>query len=231
MAFNTPFKMWKRYEFNGGTADPCIISWPSATAATAARSATSTTTPSTSCRPSSTCWVSRRRTRSRDSRAVPVRRGEHALQLGRPVRAVGPQDAVLLHARLAGDLARGLEGGHHPPDDQRLEPLQRRHLGAVPHRYRPGRGARPGRRAPGQAAGDGEPVVRRGRRQRRVPARRPVPAGGPQHAPAAAGQPARPLRLLPRHRRRPRGPGGERPQPLLHHRRARSTYPRPARRG
>ena len=22
MAFNTPFKMWKRYEFEGGTADP-----------------------------------------------------------------------------------------------------------------------------------------------------------------------------------------------------------------
>jgi len=30
MAFNTPFKMWKRYEFNGGTSDPCIISWPKA---------------------------------------------------------------------------------------------------------------------------------------------------------------------------------------------------------
>jgi arylsulfatase len=29
MAFNTPFKMWKRYEFNGGTSDPCIMSWPS----------------------------------------------------------------------------------------------------------------------------------------------------------------------------------------------------------
>jgi arylsulfatase len=28
MAFNTPFKMWKRYEFSGGTCDPCIISWP-----------------------------------------------------------------------------------------------------------------------------------------------------------------------------------------------------------
>ncbi|MBP7985786.1 MAG: arylsulfatase [Candidatus Microthrix parvicella] len=28
MAFNTPFKMWKRYEFEGGTADPCIVSWP-----------------------------------------------------------------------------------------------------------------------------------------------------------------------------------------------------------
>ena len=28
--------MWKRYEFNGGTADPCIISWPSASAGAAA---------------------------------------------------------------------------------------------------------------------------------------------------------------------------------------------------
>jgi arylsulfatase len=38
MAFNTPFKMWKRYEFNGGTADPCIISWPATeTGATAGR--------------------------------------------------------------------------------------------------------------------------------------------------------------------------------------------------
>ena len=32
MAFNTPFKMWKRYEFNGGTSDPCIISVPKAKA-------------------------------------------------------------------------------------------------------------------------------------------------------------------------------------------------------
>ncbi|MGW0175489.1 arylsulfatase [Rhodococcus sp. NPDC003322] len=33
MAFNTPFKMWKRYSFNGGTCDPCIISWPANIAA------------------------------------------------------------------------------------------------------------------------------------------------------------------------------------------------------
>jgi arylsulfatase A-like enzyme len=33
MAFNTPFKMWKRDEFNGGTCDPCIISWPAGTKA------------------------------------------------------------------------------------------------------------------------------------------------------------------------------------------------------
>jgi arylsulfatase len=29
-AFNTPFKMWKRYNFEGGVADPLIISWPRA---------------------------------------------------------------------------------------------------------------------------------------------------------------------------------------------------------
>ena len=30
MAFNTPFKMWKRYEFNGGTSDACIFRGPRA---------------------------------------------------------------------------------------------------------------------------------------------------------------------------------------------------------
>ncbi|PBC51189.1 arylsulfatase [Rhodococcus sp. ACS1] len=33
MGFNAPFKMWKRYSFNGGTCDPCIISWPAGIAA------------------------------------------------------------------------------------------------------------------------------------------------------------------------------------------------------
>ena len=33
MAFNAPFKMWKRYTFNGGTCDPCLISWPAGIAA------------------------------------------------------------------------------------------------------------------------------------------------------------------------------------------------------
>lgn len=29
MAFNTPFKMWKRYSsYEGGTADPCMVAWP-----------------------------------------------------------------------------------------------------------------------------------------------------------------------------------------------------------
>jgi arylsulfatase A-like enzyme len=33
-AFNTPFKMWKRYNFEGGVADPMVISWPDGIAAT-----------------------------------------------------------------------------------------------------------------------------------------------------------------------------------------------------
>jgi hypothetical protein len=32
-AFNTPFKMWKRYNFEGGVADPMIVSWPKGIAA------------------------------------------------------------------------------------------------------------------------------------------------------------------------------------------------------
>ncbi len=27
-AFNTPFKLWKRYNFEGGVADPMVVSWP-----------------------------------------------------------------------------------------------------------------------------------------------------------------------------------------------------------
>jgi arylsulfatase A-like enzyme len=33
-AFNTPFKMWKRYNFEGGVADPMIVSWPKEISAT-----------------------------------------------------------------------------------------------------------------------------------------------------------------------------------------------------
>ena len=33
-AFNTPFKMWKRYNFEGGVADPMVMSWPNGIAAT-----------------------------------------------------------------------------------------------------------------------------------------------------------------------------------------------------
>ena len=107
MAFNTPFKMWKRYEFNGGTADPCIISWPSAAAGAAGRGELRhqyhhaiDIVP--------TILDTLGRAGPGDDqgpRAEPLRRGEHALHRGDGLGAVCPQDAVLLDARLAGDLA------------------------------------------------------------------------------------------------------------------------------
>ena len=84
MAFNTPFKMWKRYEFNGGTADPCIISWP------LGRSryhrpgrATPPVPPRDRHRPDHPGHSGRRGPGNHQGpRAEPVRRGEHALQRG-----------------------------------------------------------------------------------------------------------------------------------------------------
>ena len=190
MAFNTPFKMWKRYEFNGGTADPCIISWPANKAAAG-------------------------QIREQYHHAVdivptvldllgvepPSRIKGHVQShfdgvsmrssLADPAAPSDPEDPVLLDARLPRHLARRLEGDHHPPDAERLEPLRRRHLGAVPHRRRPLGAPRPRRRAAGEAARAGQPLVRRGRPERCVPARRPVAAGDPPDAPPAAGQPAR----------------------------------------
>ena len=105
MAFNTPFKMWKRYEFNGGTSDPCIISWPPATAG----------------KGELTAPVPSRDRHRADHPGCPRRRGARPTIKGHVqsrfdgvsmrsqrrdcVGAVNPQDAVLLHARLPRDLA------------------------------------------------------------------------------------------------------------------------------
>jgi arylsulfatase A-like enzyme len=109
MAFNTPFKMWKRYEFNGGTSDACMISWPAGMKA-------------------------RGEIREQYHHAIdlvptildalgveapetlgghvqsPLRRREHALQLRRRLAAQRPLHAILLDARFAQHLARRLEG-------------------------------------------------------------------------------------------------------------------------
>ena len=79
MAFNTPFKMWKRYEFNGGRRPVHhLVAGGDQGQGRAPR--TSTTTRSTSCRPCSTAWASSRRSASRDTSAA-VRRREHALRI------------------------------------------------------------------------------------------------------------------------------------------------------
>ena len=175
MAFNTPFKMWKRYEFNGGTSDPCIISWPKGMKARGeirtqyhhAIDLVPTILDVLGVEPPAG---------DQGAHPGPLRRGEHALQLRRPGRTLDPVDAVLLDARLPRDLARRLEGGHQPPHRQRVEPLRRRRVGALPHRRRPLRVPQPGRAGARPAPGPGQPVVRRGRREPGVPPRRPKPA-------------------------------------------------------
>ncbi len=150
MAFNTPFKMWKRYEFNGGTSDPCVISWPAGIKAAGevreqyhhAIDLVPTILDCLGVEPPETIGGHVQS----DFDGVSMRYSfEHADDAERA------RDAVLLDARLARDLARRLEGRHHPRHDQRLEPLRRRHVGALPHRRRPRRAAQP--RRPGAANG------------------------------------------------------------------------------
>ena len=219
MAFNTPFKMWKRYEFNGGTADPCIISWPAGTKARGevrdqyahAIDIVPTILDVLGVEPPETI---------KGHTQSPIDGVTHAPELRRRLRGVGPHDAVLRDARLALDLARGLEGSDHAPDDRRLGQLQRRRMAAVPHRRRPLRAARSRRGAARQGPRDGQRLVLRGRQVRRLPARRPHRRRDPHDPAAPAHRAAEPLHLLPRHRPRQRVAGGQHPQPLVRDRRA-----------
>ena len=217
MAFNTPFKMWKRYEFNGGTSDPCIVSWPAGIEGP--RRDPPPVPPCDRPRPDGPRRA-RRRVAAVDqgARAEPVRRRQHALQPRRRLGADGAPVAVLRDAGLPRDLARRLEGGHEPPHARRLEQLQRRRVGAVPHRGRPLRAAQPRGRTPRQGARARQPVVLGGRRQRRVPPRRPLRAGDHPHPAPGAVPAAQPVRVLPAHGRGAGVAGGQRPQPLLRHR-------------
>ena len=209
MAFNTPFKMWKRYEFNGGTSDPCIISWPAGI-------------------------KSKGEIREQYHHAIDIVPtildvlGVEAPQTikghtqtnfdGVSMRSgfddaqgtVGTEDAVLRDARLAGDLARRLEGGHESSDLERLEQLQRRRVGALQHRDRPRRASQPRGQAPRESPGARESLVRGGRRERSVPPRRPLGTRDHDHTATRALTTSQPLHLFPGRRRCPRVAGGER---------------------
>ena len=199
MAFNTPFKMWKRYEFNGGTCDPCIISWPAGTKARGeirdqyhhAIDLVPTILDVLGVEPPETIkghtqspfdGVSMRE--SFDDALAPTskRKTQFYAMLGsRSIWHEGWK-AVTTH-----------------PTHRRLGQLQRRRVGALPHRRRPLRAAQPRRRAARQAAGAREHLVLRGRRERRLPARRPLAGRDPDDAAAAAHRAAQPLRVLPGH--------------------------------
>ena len=220
MAFNTPFKMWKRYEFNGGTSDPCIISWPAGTKARGeirhqyhhAIDIVPTILDVLGVEPPETI---KGHTQSPFD-GVSMRESFDDASVESQA-----EDAVLRDARLPLDLARRLEGGDDPSVHRRLGQLQRRRVGALPRRRRPLGGQQPRRRAARQAAGAREHLVLRGRRERRLPARRPHAGRDPDGATSAADRSAQPLRVLPGHRAGQRVAGRQHEGPLVRDRRAR----------
>ena len=219
MAFNTPFKMWKRYEFNGGTCDPCIISWPAGVKA-------------------------RGELREQYHHAIDIVPTLLDLLGVEPPEAikghtqapfdgvsmrgsledgsggVGAPDAVLFDARVARDLAPGMEGGHDASDDRGLGSLQRRRMGALQHRCRSGRAAQPRGRATRQGAGAREHLVLGGGCQRRLSARRSLAGRDLEHAATTADCRTQPVHL-PARCRGARVASGQHPQPLLRDRRGR----------
>jgi Sulfatase len=159
--------MWKRYEFNGGTSDPCIISWPAGIKAKGeirgeyhhAIDIVPTILDVLGVQSPET--IKGHVQSSLDGVSM-----RYSFDAG---GARSARDAILRDARLARDLARGLEGGHDPPDAVGVEQLQRRRVGALPHRDRPRRAAQRRGGASRQAPRARESVVLWGGRQWRVP--------------------------------------------------------------
>ena len=119
-AFNTPFKLWKRYaNFEGGTADPLIVSWPRGHRGEAVRSGASTATRSTSSRRCSTALDIEMTGRRQRLHQHPLEGVSFTSDLRRRRGDDAQGDPVLLDAGHAGDLAQRLEGGDGGPRSAR----------------------------------------------------------------------------------------------------------------
>ena len=202
MAFNTPFKMWKRYEFNGGTCDPCIISWPAGTKARG--EIRDQYHHAIDIVPTILDILGVERARDdQGPHADAVRRRQHARQprrrLGRVGRARRSSTRCSAPARSgtrAGRRSRRIRRiagwGHFNDDEWELyhTDVDRSEL------------QQPRRRAAGQAAGAREHLVLRGRRERRLPARRPLAGRDPDDPAPAADRAARTATCTSRARRR-----------------------------
>ena len=150
--FSAPFRMFKRYSYQGGVCDPMVIHWPKGIEAKGE--------------------VRHQYHHAID--VVPTILEACGLELPQfvngyeqtPIAGVSMKysfdaasdapvrqaDAVLLHARDARHLARGLEGRRRARADLGDRALRGGSLAAVPHRRGPRRGARPRRRATREAA-------------------------------------------------------------------------------
>ena len=214
MAFNTPFKMWKRYEFNGGTSDACIVSWPKGI-----KSLGQIPHSLPPChRPGAHHLGRTRPAAPRDHqrpRAEPLRRREHALQLRRPQRTGRQAHPVLLHAGIVGDWHDGWKAvtthatvagwSNFGADTWELY-----HTDVDRSELRDLAQSEPGRLQElinlwyAEAGANGA-----------FPLDDRSPLEDPHHTPAGAQPRPQPLHLLPRRGRGPRIPGGEHPQPFL----------------
>ena len=173
-AFNTPFKMWKRYNFEGGIADPLVISWPKGIKAHG--EIRHQYNHATDIVPTIyDCLGIELPDEVKGFTQIPLEGPELPLQL-RGRRCADREGDRLLHdARLAGHLAQGLEGRCGPSDHRRMGRLRERSLGVVRHDQGPDRDDRPGRPVPGEGPGTREPVVLAGRHVQGPADRRPDP--------------------------------------------------------
>ena len=219
-AFNTPFKLWKRYaNFEGGTADPLIVAWPKGFKAAGE--------------------YRRQYTHAID--IVPTLYECLGVELPEVVNGYTQSqlDGVSFRSTFDDDDA---ETGKETQFYSMLGTRAIWHRGwkaatAVPaapeswgdfnqQRWElydtktdPERGPRPRRAAPGKAPGPHRPLVGGGRRQPGAAARVARRDRDPGDCATGALEPEDTLRLLPGRRGDPRVDGPEHPQPLVHHRR------------
>ena len=180
-AFSTPFKMFKRYTYQGGVADPLVISWPKGIAGARRGRAPSTTTPSTSCRPSSSASASRCPSRCRATRRSEL----PGVSMKYTFDADGPTQKEIQYYEMFGTRALWHEGWHvvaqRAPQqgataaDFVNETWELYHSDEDRAEVHDLAG-----RAPGEGQGAGQPLVRRGRQVRRAAARQPVDRGPAQ---------------------------------------------------
>ena len=167
-AFNTPFKMWKRYaSYQGGTADPMIVSWPARIKEAGIRTQY---THAVDIAPTIYELLGVELPEVVNGFTQHPLEGESFACEPPRRRREGKGDAVLLDARHPRDLPRRLEGRLGDTGrSERVGRLRQPALGALRRRDRPERVPRPRRGAAREAAGAGRALVGRGRQYGALP--------------------------------------------------------------
>ena len=146
MAFSTPYRMFKRYTYQGGVCDPLVD--PLAGGHRGQGRGAQPVPPLDRHRPDDPRRLRRRdaRRRTTASTQTPLSGVSMRYTFDDADAPTHEADAVLRDARQPRHLARGLEGGHRArPDGAASSNFDNDRVAAVPHRRGPRRGARPRR--------------------------------------------------------------------------------------